>query len=230
MNVVNSFYVSRLKKAHSSELFPDRSTFTQPDPVIVNKNDSSLDEWEVEEVIGKRTRHKRIEYLVKWLNCGSEENSWEPVSNLSNSTEKVRQFEESETEINNRNNNKNRNKTQVNSIRVLTAITPVSNPHRIEQSLQCSARINKGTGRQCRNKTRRSEMCQPHLQSTSNLHIKQSNIRSAGLGLFTGRAPVERNKVITPYTGQISKSAINGNYVLKCTKNHFINANRSVDN
>jgi len=68
MNIVNSFYVSRLKKAHSNELFPDRSTFTQDAPVIVNKNDSSLNEWEVEEVIGKGTRHRRIEYLVKWLN------------------------------------------------------------------------------------------------------------------------------------------------------------------
>jgi Chromo (CHRromatin Organisation MOdifier) domain len=266
MNIVNSFHVSRLKKENSSEFFTHRSTVTRPDPVIVNKNDSSLNEWEVEEIIGKRVNHRRVEYLVKWKDCESEENSWEPVSNLTNSTESVRQFERREIENRKRHDNNTMNsikvthttkptvkpsyaevlttiqkkqptlrpitvqpQVKINSIRILTTITPVSNDRRREQSLQCSARINKGRGRRCRNKTRRSDMCQPHLQSAKNLHIKQSNIATAGLGLFTGGKTVERGAVITPYTGEVSKTAVNGNYVLKCTKSHFVNANRTVD-
>lgn len=262
MNIVNSFHVSRLKKVNTSQLFPDRSTITRSEPIIVNGNDSSLNEWEVESIVGKRVNHRRVEYLVKWKNCGIEENSWEPVSNLTNSTERVRQFEREEMELNRRRTNNNRSDGQVNSmihqtlrritlaepqhqptrpfitnnhpvnvnsIRILTAITPIINPHRREQSLQCSARVNKGRGRGCRNKTRRSCMCQPHLQSTSNLHIKKSNIDSAGLGLFTGRERISKGQVITPYTGEVSKSAIKGNYVLECTRNHYINGNRSVD-
>lgn len=267
MNIVNSFHVSRLKKVSSSQWFPERSTFNQPDPVIVNRNDSSLNEWEVEEIVGKRVNRRRVEYLVKWKNCGTEENSWEPVSNLTNSTESVRQFERREIEMNRRRHGNNTinsiqgNQTKkptvkpscaelhattsqrqptlipitvqpqvkVNSIRVLTAITPVSNERRVEQSLQCSARINKGRGRRCRNKTRRSNLCQPHLQSSSNLNITKSRIKSAGLGLFTGGESIKKGKVVVPYTGQISKSAVSGKYVLECTKRHFVNANRSTD-
>jgi hypothetical protein len=102
MNIVNTFHVSRLKKVHASESFPGRSTVRQPDPVIVNTNDSSLNEWEVEEIIGKRVNRRRIEYLVKWKNCPIENNSWEPVSNLTNSTDLVKQYEEIEMELNRR--------------------------------------------------------------------------------------------------------------------------------
>jgi hypothetical protein len=241
----------------------------QSEPVIVNKNDSSLNEWEVEEIIGKRVNHRRVEYLVKWKDCATEENSWEPVSNLTNSIERVRQFETEEIELNRgRRINSSRNRgvkltqaqykptvkpsyaqvlaagsqkqptlspltiqPQVNatSIRILTAITPVSNEKRVQQSLQCSARIKKGEGRRCRNKTLRSGMCQQHLQSQMNLNIRQSKIKSAGLGLFTGGKSVEKGEIVTPYTGQVSETPISGNYVLQCTKKYFVNANRSID-
>jgi hypothetical protein len=260
-NIVNSFHVSRLKKVNTSQLFPERS-FTQPEPIIVNNNDSSLNEWEVEEIIGRRINHRRVEYLVRWKNCGVEENSWEPVSNLTNSIESVREFERKEIELNRRRNHNNRNDAQVNStvnqtlrgansttiqnkttnklntnkpqvrinsIRVLTAITPISNPHRIEQSLQCSARIKKGKGRRCRNRTLKSGMCQQHLQSQVNLNIKQSKVQSAGFGLFTGGKSIRKGETVTPYTGQVSDVPISGTYVLQCTKKHFIDANRSID-
>ncbi len=193
MKIVNSFHVSLLKKVSSSHLFPERPTFNQPDPVIVNKNDSSLNEWEVDEIIGKRKRSRRIEYLVKWKNCLKEDNSWEPVSNLTNSTDLVRRFETKEMELNSRrkkNSNSNTNSVQVSctvnqtqstanrtyangvtpkqsninsptmqtpiklySTRILTPITPITSSTRIIQRLQCSARIRKGKGRRCRNKT-----------------------------------------------------------------------------
>jgi Chromo (CHRromatin Organisation MOdifier) domain len=211
MNIVNTFHVSKLKKVISSEYFTHRLTGTQPDPAIVNKNDSSLNEWEVEEIIAKRINHRRIEYLVKWKNCGMEENSWEPLSNLTNSNESVKQFERREIERNKRRYGYNsmnsfqvirttrptvkpsyaevlsnisqrqpklksttvQPQVKVNSIRIVTAITPVSIERRDGQSLQCSTRIDRGK-RGGRNPTRRSNVYQPHLQT-----VEHNNSRRA---------------------------------------------------
>jgi len=120
MNIVNTFHVSKLKKVKTSESFPERSTFNKPDPVIVNTNDSSLNEWEVEEIVGKRMNHRRIEYLVKWKNCLIEDNSWEPVSNLTNSTDLVRQYEENEIKLNSRKKN-----NSVNNINTILQTEPI---------------------------------------------------------------------------------------------------------
>jgi len=263
MNIVNTFHVSRLKKISTSKAFPERSTFLRPDPVIVNRNDSCLNEWEVEEIMSKRTNRRRVEYLVKWKNCPMEDNSWEPVSNLANSTDLVRQYEQREIEQNSSHNKINngrvsctveqnkptvkrtyasvvstgvtsnqstaQNPTKLYSIRILTSITPTAPTNRIVRSLQCSARIKKGEGRRCRNKTLRSGMCQQHLQSQMNLNIRQSKVKSAGLGLFTGGRGIKKGERVTPYTGQVSETPISGNYVLQCTKKYFIDANSSKD-
>ena len=62
-----------------------------------------------------------------------------------------------------------------------------------------------------------------------NFRITDSNVRVAGLGLFNAYKPIERNTIITPFTGIESTTPINGNYVLKVNKRKFINANRSID-
>ncbi|KAL2125782.1 hypothetical protein VTI74DRAFT_2758 [Chaetomium olivicolor] len=40
------------------------------------------EEWDVEEILDSRLNNGRLEYLVKWLDFGHEDNSWEPVKNL----------------------------------------------------------------------------------------------------------------------------------------------------
>lgn len=42
------------------------------------------DEWEVESIIQHRKRNNNDEYLVKWLGYPDSENTWEPVTNLTN--------------------------------------------------------------------------------------------------------------------------------------------------
>ena len=103
----------------------------------------------------------------------------------------------------------------------------LTNPDRVEQSTKCSAKTRRNVW--CRNRTRRSDMCQPHLMKFKNLRITDSNIRTPGLGLFSAYKPIERNRIITPYTGIESSVPINGNYVLEVKKNRFINANRNID-
>ena len=49
------------------------------------------------------------------------------------------------------------------------------------------------------------------------------------MGLFNAYKPIERNRIITPYTGTESTIPINGNYVLEVNKKKIINANRSTD-
>jgi hypothetical protein len=50
------------------------------------------EEWDVEEVLDSRTTDKgQMEYLIKWLDYGPEDNSWEPVKNL-HCPEKLEEF------------------------------------------------------------------------------------------------------------------------------------------
>ena len=62
----------------------------------VQKKESSEDsqqEYEVEKILDKRIKHRKIEYLVKWLNYSREEATWEPISNMNNSMALVKEFE-----------------------------------------------------------------------------------------------------------------------------------------
>lgn len=36
----------------------------------------------VEKIVGKRVRNGHVEYLIKWQNYSSSENTWEPIENL----------------------------------------------------------------------------------------------------------------------------------------------------
>jgi len=52
------------------------------------------EEYEVEKILSKRGKGSKIEYLVKWKNFEKEEDqTWEPLANLSESQEIVKSFE-----------------------------------------------------------------------------------------------------------------------------------------
>ncbi len=39
-------------------------------------------EWDVEYILDSRITNEQLEYLVKWLDFGLEDNSWQPSTNL----------------------------------------------------------------------------------------------------------------------------------------------------
>jgi len=50
--------------------------------------------YEVEAVIGKRTKASRLEYHVKWKGYPASDNSWEPAAGLAGASDAVAKFEE----------------------------------------------------------------------------------------------------------------------------------------
>jgi Integrase zinc binding domain/Chromo (CHRromatin Organisation MOdifier) domain len=58
------------------------------------QNTQAIDdeEYEVQKIVGKRTRKGRTEYLVQWLGYGDEDNTWEETANLS-CPERIQEFE-----------------------------------------------------------------------------------------------------------------------------------------
>ena len=72
----------------------------QPPPPLVEV-EATL-EYEVERILDKRTRKRgrssSDEYLVKWQGYGHENNTWEPLANLTNCVALVREFESSLTQ------------------------------------------------------------------------------------------------------------------------------------
>jgi hypothetical protein len=50
------------------------------------------EEFEPEKLLARELRKGEVHYLVKWKNCGHEENTWEPVRHLKNCPRLLQQF------------------------------------------------------------------------------------------------------------------------------------------
>ena len=53
----------------------------------------SDEEYEVEAIVGKRVKRGIVQYRVKWRGYDVSENTWEPVSNLRNCVDLIREYE-----------------------------------------------------------------------------------------------------------------------------------------
>ncbi|XP_054159060.1 chromobox protein homolog 1-like [Oppia nitens] len=57
------------------------------------KKKKEEEEYDVEDIVAKRINGGVIEYLVKWYNYPSEQNTWEPIDNLEGSQEIINEYE-----------------------------------------------------------------------------------------------------------------------------------------
>lgn len=58
------------------------------------KSNKKVEEvYDVEDIVGKRINCGSVEYLVKWFNYPSEQNTWEPLENLEGSQEMIAEYE-----------------------------------------------------------------------------------------------------------------------------------------
>ena len=87
------FHVSKLKLYKETEEF---LRATPPPPVILSDNS---EEYEVETVLDKRTLKGKTQYLVKWIGYPLHDATWEPVNNLKNANQKVKEFERTRTSL-----------------------------------------------------------------------------------------------------------------------------------
>ncbi len=69
--------------------------FPKISKVYLNDTSENLSEkeWEVEELLSKRIKEGKIEYLIKWKNYDVEQSTWEPIVNLVNCTKLIEFFE-----------------------------------------------------------------------------------------------------------------------------------------
>lgn len=88
------------------------------------------------------------------------------------------------------------------------------------------------TGAQCKKYTLKGPKCWLHAVRELNLRVKKSGIPNAGMGLFAGPKPFQKNQKIDRYvgkhlldSGQVdrSKSA----YILQLSKDEWIDAGRT---
>ena len=95
MKIHRTFHVSKLKgyQSNDDDLFPNREQVVRPPPDIVDEHE----EFEVEEILNKRTRKygrgQRVEYLVLWKGYPIHEATWLPERNLVNSRDLVDDYE-----------------------------------------------------------------------------------------------------------------------------------------
>jgi hypothetical protein len=82
------FHVSMLKPYQESEEFNREAP---PQPIIIPESNEA--EYEVEQILDKRLIRNKTQYLVKWLGYPLHDATWEPVENLKNAPEKLKEFE-----------------------------------------------------------------------------------------------------------------------------------------
>ena len=87
-------------------------------------------------------------------------------------------------------------------------------------SIQCKSKT--ATGAQCKKRTLKTNHCYIHLGKEHNLRVKKSNIPNAENGLFIAKQPVEKNYVLSEYTGPTSIEHPEGDYVLQLKNDLFI--------
>ena len=63
---------------------------TAPGPS--NVTEDREEEYEVERIVDSRYKGRRLEYLVHWKGWSDSDRTWEPVSNLGNAADAVRDF------------------------------------------------------------------------------------------------------------------------------------------
>ena len=77
-----------------------------------DERNSAKDEFEVEEIRGKRIHRGKVQYLVKWVGYSEDEKTWEPVENLVNSETAVTEYETTIQKNNGNQNNEERNEEE----------------------------------------------------------------------------------------------------------------------
>ena len=89
LHIHDVFHVSLLEPYHQDTI-PGRKK-TPPPPNVTPKENL---EWEVQSILDSRLigRGKKLHYFVAWQGYGPEENFWEPVGNLKNAPNIVKQF------------------------------------------------------------------------------------------------------------------------------------------
>lgn len=91
LRIHDVFHISKLRRVHETDVFPDRVQDNRPMPVV--KIDGQ-DAWYVEKIVGKRkTKKNGIEYKVKWENFPEYESTWEPIKNLKEAKEAIQDYE-----------------------------------------------------------------------------------------------------------------------------------------
>ena len=86
MRIHNVFHISLLEPVTQNK-FPGRIE-PPPPPVVV----AGQDEYEVSEILDSKKTRSGIRYLVSWIGYGPEDNTWEPIDNLSNAMQSVKDF------------------------------------------------------------------------------------------------------------------------------------------
>ena len=84
MKIHNVFHVSLLEPCELST----EGTVPLPPPIEVDGEE----EYEVEESLDSRVRHRKLQYLIKWLGYPDSDNEWVPEGHVADSKELVDLF------------------------------------------------------------------------------------------------------------------------------------------
>ena len=88
--VIHIRYLSKYEETHQ---FPSRKVIPEPEIIM----DDGTIEYEVESILKHRIRKygrgSRLEYLIHWKGYETHDDTWEPLRNLTNCMDLVREYD-----------------------------------------------------------------------------------------------------------------------------------------
>jgi hypothetical protein len=86
---IHNIFHESLLLPYVTPSFPKQQDLqTQPPPKLVEGEDK----FQVDEILNSHVQAHKIQYLVKWLGYGPEDNTWEPTWHLTNTQQKIAEF------------------------------------------------------------------------------------------------------------------------------------------
>ena len=89
LRIHNVFHVSQLETYQPDTIMGRK--LKPPLPIVISEGNI---EWKVHKILDSRRTScwKKLQYLVEWEGYGPEQNSWEPLDNLKNAPDVVKEF------------------------------------------------------------------------------------------------------------------------------------------
>lgn len=164
-------------KAPARKNLDEKVTQANPEEALRSGSSDDIEEYIVETIVDKKSKGRKIEYLVKWLGWDDKDNTWEPMKNLP-CKDLIKEFEERVKKDGVKESTSKCNKRRGNLLvdQVMDADEATSSSHdNHSRASRRSNRKNENTSNLMRNESKKRPGPKRKTTANGDLHTNKDN-------------------------------------------------------